>query len=506
MFLKSSVLLFLIFLFSSKIYSQSDELIYSGLDKIYELKFDEAKSYFTQAKQQYPNDIKGFFYESLIPFYSALSTKDERYYDEFINVSADVIKKCDELLRNKKNDPELLFYKGQSHSYRSLLMLSLNRSLLRAASNGNDGYRLLANVVKNNPDYYDAYMGLGLYKIAIGFVPGKFQWLLSIIGFNGNIKEGINDLKTAMNKGKFSRTDAKIFLAFFSIREPELKDDGTVRMLKTLVDEKPDSPVFLTLYAGALQLIGRFAESVPYIERALNNNRFSLQDEVKKGAYVLLGNAYYRANDFQDAINSFEEHLKYVNDEDRYNISLFTIGLCYELLGNRQRALSYYSRVRDDFVDERDGEFDKLFYRYAKQKIKDPVNSLDSILIVGMNMRENSKLEAAIIHFEKLLASEMIMKFNSDDERARIYTEVAATYNFAGNESMAIDYYTRVSHLNPKQETWLVPYAYFELGKIYDRRGEFQRSREMFDRTKSFKDFDLSQGLEMRILNYRENR
>lgn len=506
MFIKSFSLFFLIIFLSSDIFSQPDELIYNGLDKIYELKFDEAKSIFTQAKQQYPNDIKGYFYESLIPFYSALSTKDDIYYDEFIDKSAEVIKKCDDLLRSKKNDPEILFYKGQSHSYRSLLMLSLNKSLIRAASNGNDGYRLLVNVVKNNPNFYDAYMGLGLYKIAIGFVPGKFQWLLSIIGFNGDIKEGISDLRTAVNKGRFTRTDAKIFLAFFSIKEPELKNDETVRMLRTLVDEKPDSPVFLTLYAGALQQIGRYAESIEYTERALQFNTNSLQNEVKKGAYVLLGNAYFRANNFSKAIECFEEHLKYVSDEDRYNISLFTTGLCYELTGDRQRALSYYNSVRDDFIDERDGEFDKLFYRFAKQKINDPVNTLDSALIVGMNMRENSKLDLALEHFEKLLASEKMLQYNSDDEKARIFTEVAATYNFSGNEAMAIDYYTRVTNLKPNQETWLVPYAYFELGKIYDRRGEFQRSREMFDRTNRFKDFDLSQGLEMRILNYRENR
>lgn len=506
MYKKSFLLFFLIIFSSSKIYSQPDELIYKGLDKIYELKFDEAKSYFSQAKQKYPNDIKGFFYESLIPFYSALSTKDEKYYDEFIDISADVIKKCDELLRNKKNDPEILFYKGQSHSYRSLLMLSLNKSLLRAASNGNDGYRLLTNVVKNNPEYYDAYMGLGLYKIAIGFVPGKFQWLLSIIGFNGNIKEGINDLRTAVNKGRFTRTDAKIFLAFFSIKEPELKNEETVRMLKTLLDEKPDSPVFLTLYAGALQQIGRFSESIQFTERALQLNQHSLQNEVKKGAYVLLGNAYFRANNYEKAIECFEEHLKYVSDEDRYNISLFTTGLCYELTGNRQKALTYYNSVRDDFINERDGEFDRLFYRFAKQKINEPVNFLDSALIIGMNMRENSELDEALEHFEKLLASEKIMEYNSDDEKARMFTEVAATYNFSGNEAMAIDYYTRVTNLNPKQETWLIPFAYFELGKIYDRRGEFQKSRDMFDRTKRYKDFDLSQSLEMRIQNYRENR
>ncbi|MBK8551480.1 MAG: hypothetical protein IPL53_10645 [Ignavibacteria bacterium] len=165
-----------------------DKEVLNGLDDIYNLRFDVAESKFRQLQKSNPNDLKGYFYESLLLFYKALPSRDENIFNRYIELSDNVIEKAEDILDKNENDYDALYYKGLSHSYRSLLMLSLNKSLLEAASNGNDGYRILSSLIEEHPDYYDAYMGLGLYKIAIGFVPEKFQWLLSLIGFEGNIK------------------------------------------------------------------------------------------------------------------------------------------------------------------------------------------------------------------------------------------------------------------------------------------------------------------------------
>ena len=156
----------------------SDEEIYQGLDLIYNLRFEEAEQTFKTLQVKYPYDVKSYFYESLIYFYKAIITGDEQLYEKFLELSENVINKCEDILDDDNNNIETLFYKGQAHSYRSLLMLKLNKSLFRAAINGNSGYRILSEVIERNPEFYDAYMGLGLYKIALGFVPNSFRWLL----------------------------------------------------------------------------------------------------------------------------------------------------------------------------------------------------------------------------------------------------------------------------------------------------------------------------------------
>lgn len=501
-----SILFFCLFCVNS--YSQTngnaETLINSGLADIYNLKFDNAVSTFKEVQRLYPNDVKGYFYESLVYFYSAMGSRNESEFEKYMAASDIVIEKADDLIDQNENNFDAIYYKGQSHSYRSLLLLTLNKNLITAASNGSDGYRILNDVIKRKPDYYDAYMGLGLYKIFIGLVPEKFQWLLSIIGFDGDIKEGVNLLRTAAQNGRFTRVDSKIALALFTLQEREEKDESMVKTIEAISAQYPESPMFKMMHAGALQLQGKTEESLPLLEDALRLNKFSMQNEVNKGANGLLGNVYFKRNDYANAVKYLEEHLKYVHPEDRYNISIYNLGVAYEMSGNRQKALEKYRSVRDVFINERDGETEKLFYRFAQDRIKNPMNRLDSILTLGLNLRESNKLNEAVSFYENILASDILDSYKTDDDKVRLYYEAALTYNVNGQTDLAQEYFNRITNLKPKTENWYVPFSYFELGKIYSRKGDNQKAEQMFKKISDFEEFEMKQALEMRLRTFRE--
>ena len=480
-----------------------DDVISSGLDDLYNLRFADAERKFKQAQNQFPNDIKGYFYESLIYFHSAQFSKDDAEYEKFINISDKVIERCEDILDNDENNFEVLFYKGQSHSYQSLLMLSQNKSLFQAASNGSDGYKILSDVVERNPGFYDAYMGLGLYRIAIGFLPDKFKWLMSVIGFDGDVKEGKRLLRVAKDKGKFTKVDARVYLSLFTLREREEDTGETVRMLEGLVNEYPESPAFHVFYATALQNEGEIDKAIDEANKSLSLNNHSLQDEIKKAAYFVLGNSYFRKNDFQNAAKYFEEHMKYVNYNDRYNISLFHTGLSNELIGNRQKAIDFYSKTRTIFEDERDGDADKLFHIYSQKLINNPVQKFDSLLLVGMNHRYSYRLDEALKVFNSILISDM-MNNMSDDNKIRLYMETGHAYTYNKQDDLAIDYFTRCTKLDPPNEKWMVPHAYFELGKIYSRKGNRVKADEMFDKIYDYGEYIFRSFLEIRLRSYRE--
>ena len=254
-----------------------DNEVINGLDNVYNLRFNDAESIFRNIQKSNPADLRGYFYESLIYFYKALPTRDEALFEKYLSLSEDVIARSEKLLEKNENNFDAMYYKGLSHSYRSLLMLSLNKSLLKAASNGNDGYRILSALTEKNPEYYDAYMGLGLYKIAIGFVPEKFRWLLSLIGFSGNISEGMNLLKKSLAKGHYTKTDSKVFLSIFSIKEKEDEDTQSLKFSKELTEEYPESPIFKIFYSGLLLQYGFSEEAVNIADIAIEQNKFSLK-------------------------------------------------------------------------------------------------------------------------------------------------------------------------------------------------------------------------------------
>ncbi|MBS1517627.1 MAG: DUF3808 domain-containing protein [Bacteroidetes bacterium] len=484
--------------------AQADTQILEGLNLIYDLRFDEAENVFLSIQKSNPADIKGYFYESLIYFYKAMPSRNEEMFNKYIDLSEKVIQKSEDLLDKNENDYDALYYKGLTHSYVSLLMLSLNKSLLKAASNGNDGYRILSSLIERKPDYYDAYMGLGLYKVALGFVPEKFKWLLSLIGFEGNIKDGVKYLNISKDKGKFTRTDSKVFLSIFSLREKEDNDKTALKYSEELISEFPQSAVFRVFYSSILLQYGFTQDAIDNANTALELNKPSFfKEEIIKSSNAVLGTAYFRLNEYDKSIPYLENYMKLVNYEDRYNVYLFTLAVAYELTGSRSAAIDRYAGVRKDFINERDGELDKFFYRYAREKIKKPLNEFDKKLITGMNLRESFKLKEALDIYDEIRNDGSLKIYNSDDDLIKYYFDAALTYSYSGDYKKAEEFFKKCIQLKPENETWLVPHSFFELGKIYSRTGRKAESEEMFERVHDYDDFDFESFLDMRLANFR---
>lgn len=482
-------------------FSANNEVL-NALQDVYNLKFDDAEKKFKKIQSSNPDNAQGYFYESLIYFYKALPSRDDKLFDKYMDLSEKVIEISEDALDKNENDFDALYYKGMSHSYRSLLMLSLNKNLLKAASNGNDGYRILTALIEKKPDFYDAYMGLGLYKIAIGFVPEKFQWLLTLIGFEGNIKEGRDLLKISLDKGVYTKVDSKVFLSIFSLREKEENDNQALSFSKELTLEYPESPVFKVFYSSLLLQQGFPEEAVKTAGDALAINNFSFQEDIVKSASAVIGSSYFRLNEYEKAAEYLEVYMKYVKREDRYNVYLFTLGVSYELSGDRNKALEKYKEVRNDFAEERDGELDKFFYRLAREKIKTPVRDIDRELITALNLRESNKAAEAVDIYLSVLNNNTASKYNSDDELIKVYFDLGVAYAYEKNNDKAIECFNKCISLKPENELWLVPHSYFELGKIYFKSGNKNKGNEMFDRVHDYDNFDFESFLDMRMANF----
>ena len=202
------------------------------------------------------------------------------------------------------------------------------------------------------------------------------------------------------------------------------------------------------------------------------------------------------------AISYLEEYMKYVNPEDRFNVYLFTLGVSYELSGNRQTAVDKYKKVRNNFVNERDGELDKFFYRLAQEKIKKPLNEFDINLIKAMNLRESLNTGEAISIYKKMADNSSADKSLTDDDKLRVYYDMGVAYTYSGDWTNAAGCFNKCTGFNPQNEKWLVPHSYFELGKIYYKNKEYKKSEEMFDKIYGYDDFDFESFLDMRLANY----
>ena len=211
---------------------------------------------------------------------------------------------------------------------------------------------------------------------------------------------------------------------------------------------------------------------------------------------------YFRKNNFSNAVISFEEYFKDLVEEDKYNMTSYLLAESYEMLGRRDISVEKYKAARSKYIGERDGEPEKLYFRYSNERLSTPINELDSLMIIAVNKRECGEYDESLAIFNKITANKLPEKFNSDDDKIKYYYELGILYNFRKENDKAIECFNKCVKLNPPAELWVIPHSYFELGKIYYRMNKSESAKEMFDKIGEYKNYDLSSLLDMRLRNF----
>ena len=129
---------------------------------------------------------------------------------KFLAHTEEAIKRGEALLKADPNDARALMWLGAAWGYRGRWKV-LERSWVAAARLGLKGYRYLQRAVKADPGLYDAYLGLGIYEYYADTMPSVIRLLKALV-VRGNKKQGLAYIQTTLEKGKFSKTEAKIFI------------------------------------------------------------------------------------------------------------------------------------------------------------------------------------------------------------------------------------------------------------------------------------------------------
>src|SRR5262249_56508960 len=86
------------------------------------------------------------------------------------------------------------------------------RKFFSAMRNGSRCVDAHEKVLKLKPDYYDAYLSIGVYDYIVGNLPFSYKFLASMVGVRGNKKRGITRLQTIIEKNAATADDARILL------------------------------------------------------------------------------------------------------------------------------------------------------------------------------------------------------------------------------------------------------------------------------------------------------
>ncbi|MFC1679137.1 tetratricopeptide repeat protein [Elusimicrobiota bacterium] len=155
------------------------------------------------------------------------------------------------------------------------------RRWLKAYLDGRKGKKFQKRCLEIDPEYYDAYLGIGLHNYLAGTLPGILKIGMSLL-IRGDAEKGKEQLLLATEKGRyrFAATQAASNLVSLYILY-EKDHPRALEVLRGLLKEFPDSPYFRFLEILSLDGMGDWDASH---ERALALYGLASQDpEILRG-------------------------------------------------------------------------------------------------------------------------------------------------------------------------------------------------------------------------------
>jgi tetratricopeptide (TPR) repeat protein len=351
-----------------------------GFEDIYNIDYERAEQLFQLLKKEYPQHPAPPLYLGIIAWLKELFRRQDLDLDLFLSPSFftkatpqvmpplerkfffDNMEKCrllaQSILDRNPRNLDAIYFLGAANGILASFSITIDRSLRKAFGYGNQAYDLDHRLLVLNPNYYDAYMSVGLYQYIVGSIPWYFKWLASIAGYHGTKEEGFKYVDIAAGKGEYAKVDAKILQMVLRVYENRPRD--ALRDAEELHRDFPRNYIF---HINIAQILEQLNQSDRAVAEYLDVVR--LAEEGKQNYSVLplgtfrytLGNRLFRIGRLAAAEGLFRKSILFGGTPERERaLSQLRLGQVLDLQGKRQEAIVQYQNALKmrDFENSQD--------------------------------------------------------------------------------------------------------------------------------------------------------
>ena len=332
---------------------EMQEVVSKGLEKMYNLEFEEAEKYFVKVKQKYPDH----------PAYELLNSMslnwEMLYHDSFkkrgkenLNYLEGAVKKAAKLLEKDNNDPEGIFFTLAGRASIALYYAQTNETL-KSVNEARKAYYLIKKADAWKDQLMDFNLPVGLYNYYVVQYPENHPVFKPFMFFfmKGDKTRGLELMDKCSRKGILSRTEATYYLSHIYLRYEE-DYAKSIPYGARLVKEFPNNIYFKINYCEALIGNQQYKEA-EFIAYDL------YKSEVPAGkiaAYTYYGLLYEKHfKNPEKAKNYYNQALQLAKNCE-FPVQDFT-GQCYAGLGRVYHSMEEKDKARDAYkkcLDETD--------------------------------------------------------------------------------------------------------------------------------------------------------
>jgi tetratricopeptide (TPR) repeat protein len=248
------------------------QLHLKGIRQALNWEYEEAKKTFEEVISRDPDQPAGEFFRGALLLVTIQYLDPGDIADKEVLVCKyfeNAIEKADKLLAKDPRDFQANFFKGAAHGFRGLFRLQ-QLKILAAAADARIAKHYMDLALKENPEFYDTYLGLGCYNYYVDALPALIKFLKSLLFIPpGNRRLGLEQLELAIGKGVYCPTFAKIVLASI-YRNFESDPEKALKLESEYLADCPDHPWY-ALENGTLHvyLLVNYRGAEPVYEKVL---------------------------------------------------------------------------------------------------------------------------------------------------------------------------------------------------------------------------------------------
>lgn len=329
--------------------TEFDDRLQEGLRALYSLDYDRARATFRLFIDEFPHDPVGPYAMTTTDWWELTNEFDEKnpeLEDKFLGGAW----RTAELSRRRIREGDT---RGEAHLCLGGALGLISRwdaiqgKWLAAYRHGKQAFNAQKKALEINPRLYDAYLGVGMFHYYTATLPHVVKILAKLI-FGGNKEQGLKEIRWAMEKGRFSRTAAQLFLV--GIYNNTEKDyAAALDLVRAGRREFPHSSFFhfvemLTL-ENARDWTSLRREAHDFLFR-IDRKEPSYRTKYRHRAYLALGNSYFGEGKPAEALENYNRAIHEFPAEDRWlTWTHLCRGKAFDLLGERDKALADYRTV-----------------------------------------------------------------------------------------------------------------------------------------------------------------
>jgi len=221
----------------------ADRLIRTAEESTYMLHLDDARVAARELQQRYPDHPAGFLIMAETYWWEAQADphnlKTESAYYKAQELAQD---KAESALRARTySKVEILAYLASAHGSYARFEVTQKSSYYRALRAGLRAHRYAEEAYALDQNYYDIYVGLGAFNYFAGTLPSMIKPFAWLLGAHGDKDTGVKQLQTAIEKGRYSRTEASI--VYYSALLSNKEYAASFPILEKLLADYPDNLV-----------------------------------------------------------------------------------------------------------------------------------------------------------------------------------------------------------------------------------------------------------------------